>query len=357
MANEMYIFSEIYKAKPEFGSANIQVSNGRASTSRRFIVPADAAKEIGLRALGKYRDNIDTDLQVPWLPANYPYLYPTQECNYFRMVATGFTVEGVEAPCFQTLYTDEDEQDKTYVYNLVDHNQLERYYTGGRVSESAGPCQCLARLTINYETPPWEYTHADSASICQHTALSIERNAGYEMYTLPKRNLYWDGDTSVDGKLKQDAFASIIVPTADITVFWYNIPVANQKLYEAKLETFRGRVNNATFTVLNFGGKHKDYATETLLFMDYDEDVSRRTNSFPGMDTTCLKLRFKEKAFIDQKSGTVAGWNHMIKDTGKSGSDPVWAKVKIDAKGAVDASGAALLYPTADFSTIFGCPS
>jgi hypothetical protein len=207
------------------------------------------------------------------------------------------------------------------------------------------------------------------------------------MLTLPNGNLIWKDlpssteDEQIARQLKSDSYAYKIIPKADIIVSWHNVPVRNICAIENHLRNFRGTVNDLAWgdvlqcdaapvapTACGCG----QYEPETIMFIDYQEDRSRRTDAFGGnflnsgdpannMNTTTLKLIFKQKRIEIPNSETYSdsngcpddndeayGWNHLFFDRNTEDDSPgEWMRV------AVDNATEDPLFPLKSFSDIF----
>lgn len=365
MAVTMYndYSSSAVRLKAAHPSGLVTVSNGKPQATRKFILKCKYANEIGLRMIGKYFDEEVSAHQVPWLPASFPQEIGGLGGLHYQMYVTGYTITPFDEACFTGRYNNEGSDTAIYIITDPEEpNQMERYFPIDGVDtptveepdlepDLTGTCDCNCILTVQYGELPFDFTWECSENLMQHTAITVEKNSGYEMFTLPRRNLRWDGIAGVDGQLKSESNATVIIPKSDIVVTWHNIPTFMLATIENILAGYRGRVNSLAF---NFGctteNPRSGYAPETLLFIDWDEDRSRRTFSFPGMDTTSLKLMFKEKSVIDGAS--TYGWNHFLRDRGDSTTPAVWHRVKIDSTGVDPVD----LYPTTDFTNIMGGP-
>jgi hypothetical protein len=232
------------------------------------------------------------------------------------------------------------------------------------------PCDCCGYDNTNGASPTYREWIAHS-DILPGTCVSVERNPAYEMLTLPNGNLVWRDlpSATVDEQrarqLKSDSYAYKIIPKADIIVSWHNVPVRNICAIENHLRNFRGTVNDLAWgnvlqcdaapvapTACGCG----QYEPETIMFIDYQEDRSKRTDAFGGnflvagdpannMNTTTLKLIFKQKR-IERPTPTASysdsddcpddndeayGWNHLFFDWNTEDDSPgEWMRVAVD---------------------------
>lgn len=354
--------------------------SGHASTSRKFKLPCENAEELALRLLGKFYDPYDTEL--PRLPAPFPLDYNgTSGYGQLNMVASGFNIEPVSAACFNVLW-EQDLTDQHHIDNPVSFSHSEAYFYRTPPDDIPEPpeecCHCI--LTVTYEENPCDCITWDEDTgeweahpfILPNTCISVERNPSYEMFTLPNGNLVWaDLPAGPDRRLKQDSFAYKIIPKADIIVSWHNVPVNKLCQIESHLKEFRGHVNDGVWGEQLFcddvgiGSEVEGcsyYESETILFIDFQEDRQFRTDAFGGMrsdgaasnrNTTTLKLMFKQKRVVvpanlsnsssDDDVEQVVGWNHLFLDR-ESGVDS-WMRVQVESTGED-------LFPKRSFNTI-----
>lgn len=355
MANEY-----LYKVQAVAPSNRLQYAGSGVATERNFIVACAYAQDFALRMLGKLYvpDVYDT----PELPAKYPigsvFDNPEVYTSRVKMRAATFSIEPFSECCFTGVYQleREGEDDTTISKDITDPEfllELERNFPielqeGGSGNYLiGGTCACLCKVTIGYVEQPWDCAYPD-VDVLANTALSIERTAGYEMFTLPNRNLRWENVDidPPDNMLKGDTYATVIIPKTDITVTWHNVPVKRLCEIEAHLTKFRGCVNKCDFTLLSqclcdatdTPAESCDEQTvsacqfeaETILFVDWSEDKQARTRGFYKMDTTSLTLHFKQKRVeIDSyPDSPVAGWNHLYLDrSGDSVAIEPWQRV------------------------------
>jgi len=208
------------------------------------------------------------------------------------------------------------------------------------------------------------------------------------MVTIPSANLVWTDMPSsteterVRRQLRSDSYAYRIIPKADIIVSWNNVPVRNLCAIEHHLRDFRGAVNDQSWgDVLQCDAAPTDsaacgcgqYEPETILFVDFQEDRSKRTDAFGGnylvasdtannMNTTTLKLIFKQKR-VERLTPTASysdsddcpddndeayGWNHLMFDRDSDDTfGAEWMRV------AVDNATEDPLFPIKNFLDIF----
>jgi hypothetical protein len=294
-----------------------------------------------------------------------------------NLVATGFSIEPLSAACFgNNLSTP-----RAPVGDPADINTMALYFDEGEGADNSC-CECV--VTLTYEENPCDccgYDNTNGASptyrewvvneyILPGTCISTERNPSYEMFTLPNGGLSWENlpAGSAERQLKPDSYAYKIIPKADIIVHWHNVPVRNLCAIENHLRGFRGSVNDQAWgDVLQCVAAPEDsaacgcgqYEPETIMFIDYQEDRSKRTDAFGGnflnagsptnnMNTTTLKLIFKQKR-IERPSPTASysdtnpcpdnddeayGWNHLFLDReGPVDGTGDWMRVVVEATG------------------------
>ena len=356
-----------------------QYSGGKVTASRVFRMSCEYAEQFALRQIGKYYGN--GAYTVPQLPARYPLqlglpVPTTPPYRQLNLVATSFSISQISTGNFNSTYPPDRNSPNLLVNCIKDPEnpeQMEKNYfydfsESDWTIRSGGSCQCEASVQINYEEPPWQCTGPtagildSSMGIMPETALSIEKTAGYEMYTLPNRNLEWKNMTTGDKALKGDSYATVLIPKKDVTVDWHNVPVSKLCQIEARLESFRGTVNDAEFGVLSqclcFSGDNSScsetgsacpFELDTLMFLDWTEERQFRTVAFKKMNTTTLRLHFKQKRIFTDYEPAIVGWNHLLCDKQPSNDDPsVWQEVQVK-----EGSGGIPLYRRASFDTIF----
>ncbi len=369
--------------------------SGHASAVRQFKVEAKHAEEFAIRQLGKWWSETET---TPVLPAPFPFDNLSgldRKRGRLNMVATGFTMEALSTCCFNN-----NSRVDQGVSSTTDIDFMEVYFDDDEtptppVDESPGDppldnTQCFLKVTVFYEENPCDCVTFDpltgewsaNAEILPGTCVSSERNPSYEMYTLPTGNLVWEdlpaGSDAENAarRLKADTYAYQIVPKADIVVHWHNVPVNRLCEIETHLRRFQGTVNDLAWgDVLSCDRTPPEgstscpctqYEPETILFVDWQEDRSKRTDAFGGManavesnmNTTTLKLNFKQKriekpttaSYSDSddcpdENDVVYGWNHLFLDREGSGND-AWMRVIVESTGEP-------IFPLKSFSDIF----
>lgn len=352
----MTMYSFPFPVRAEYPSANPQFNGAKLTAERVFLVHCGYAEQLALRMMGKYYIVSDEEtyttpvLPAPWpkweneidqLLPNLPYSSNCIVSARLNMVARSFSIEPVSGCCFNAYSVDRTEDLQDTIANPTTVSQLERNFPVTAGETSADPYtvstnaddDCICRVRIQYEERPWDCAWPE-VNILQNTAIAVERNASYEMYTLPNRNLEWKNLQAPDRFLKGDSYAVQIVPKCDITVYWFNVPVAKMCEIESHLATFRGKVNEHNFEMLaeciceSEDGENCNSAAEsgnqwnscvfepeTLLFVDWSEDLNARTRGFHKMNTTTLKLHFKQKRVArDSVAEPIAGWNHLFID-------------------------------------------
>ena len=375
-------------------SGFLSYQSGKASSSRKFVMSCEHAEEFALRQMGKFWTEAAPS---PVLPVPFPFdEFSGQPRGFGRMnlVATGFSIEPLSAACFGNNLADR----AAYIGDPADIGTMALYFDEGEGADNSC-CECI--VTLTYEENPCDccgYDNTSGASptyrewvvndfILPGTCVSVERNPAYEMLTLPNGNLVWRDlpsatpDEQRARQLKSDSYAYKIIPKADIIVSWHNVPVRNICAIENHLREFRGKVNSAAWgDVLQCDAAPVNeaacgcgqYEPETIMFIDYQEDRSKRTDSFGGnflvagdpannMNTTTLKLIFKQKRIEIPTSATYSdsdgcpdnndeayGWNHLFFDRNTEDDSPgEWMRV------AVDNATEDPLFPVRSFNTIF----
>ncbi len=368
-------------------SGLLTFQSGRVTSSMKYEMSCENAEEFALRQIGKFWT---TTQKSPILPAPFPFDGSADQSRKFgrmNLVATSFTIEPHSEKCFgQNLAID-----RKFVGDPADIDSMALYFTPTPAEEdpedpfdtSVNNC-CKCVVTINYEENPCDCCGYDQNVLSETyrqwvthdellpgTCISSERNPSYEMLTLPTGNLVWKDlpstteDEQVARQLKSDSYAYKIIPKADIIIHWHNVPVRHLCAIENHLRGFRGTVNDLAWgDVLNCDAAPVSpsacgcgqYEPETIMFIDFQEDRSRRTDAFGGnyilasdptnnMNTTTLKLIFKQKR-IEKPTPTASysdsddcpddndeayGWNHLFFDRNTEDDSPgEWMRVAID---------------------------
>jgi hypothetical protein len=375
-------------------SGLLRYQSGHATSARQFLVPCRYAEQFALRQIGKYL--VPGFDETPVLPAPFPQ-DATGVIGYGQLdlIASGFTIDPVTDCCFNVRYTDGDDTDRlTNISDPTSLKQMEKYFhtitdeyiaddvdRETALEEENSECDCM--VTITYEENPCDCVFFNSSTgeweqhefLLPNTCISVERNPAYEMFTLPNAALIWkdlpDGDNR---QLKADSYAYKLIPKADIIVSWHNVPVRHLCAIENHLREFRGAVNSTAWGDVLFCDADSEnpaacgcgqYEPETIMFVDYQEDRSQRTDCFGvsqdwNMNTTTLKLFFKQKR-IERQTPTASysdsddcpddndlayGWNHLFLDRTAEEGGGQWARVAI-AGGDEDP-----VFPIKSFNTI-----
>lgn len=381
------IFGEVHP------SGILSASSGKVVTERAFIVPCAFAQQFALRMIGKWYDAA-YEWIYPFLPAPYPKSDESQEPHYtqrMNLVATTWSIEPLSACCFNNSKVKILGEDLVFacsgpIVNPTSIIEAARYYGLHLVAietENPDPEQeptvtyemqlpanpgsdtsCLCVVRIQYQEPPWHCENRPNsennyaiADLLGNTAIAVHRTPAYEMYTLPNRNLIWIDAVAQTKEFKGDNYATITVPRTDIAVYWYNVPVSRLCEIESHLATYRNTVNDVEYTLLKdcicadyeclesddtgfeTGDDQCQYKAETLLFVDWKEQESDRTNAYGKMNTTTLVLHFKHRfipTLLSEDGKQIvkfAGWNHLICDranpTGGGDSESVWQRVGV----------------------------
>lgn len=371
--------------------------SGKVTATRTFSVPCENAEEFCLRMIGKYYD-LEADTFMPQIPAPYPFSSSgnggTFGLGQINLIATAFTIEGLCPPCFTNDYLVEGDEET--VHNLItDPTSLAQqgkfWKPDFQLEPTEDNSQCQCKVTISYSENPCDCVAFDNASnswqahefILPGTCVSVERNPAYEMFTLPNGGLAWEGlpAGSAERQLKADTYAYKVIPKADIIVHWHNVPVRHLCAIENHLRQFRGSVNSVPFgDAFSCDAAAENpaacgcgqYEPETIMFIDFQEDRSQRTDAFGGfsssssfsaknMNTTTLKLIFKQKRIekLSSASGSYSdsddcpdnndeayGWNHLFLDREGEADAGEWMRVIVEATGEP-------LFPLKSFNTIF----
>jgi len=340
-----------------------QISDGKVSVVRQFQVEWENVEEFMLRVMGKFYEAGITGLPV--LPAKYP-------SNNYSLYATSVSVDiGKSASC--SFNNDSAESYPAPIVNLESIPKMERYYFTN-AAFTGDNSELKAVVSVTYTEAEWDCTEDAVSGILPNTGVRTEINPSYEVYTLPSRTLFFsdmEQADDIDNGLKDDTKAYTIIPKEDVIVHWSNIPTEVLCTIYDHLAKYRGKVNTSVFGGIFFctessgsgsGPGCNFYPVETLLFVDYEEDFSKRTQGFGEtfMNTTTLKLHFKVKhitvlADSGPGAGEVAyeyGWNHMPYDHSGAGADiDRWGRVKVKV-GSSDKD----LFEKADFSDIMNPP-
>lgn len=402
-------------------SGLLSYQSGKGKSERQFRLQCRNAEEFALRQIGKFwtaATEFSEEYVLPVLPAPFPFngnaLVGDEVLNYGRMnlVATSFSIRPATKCCFNAngiarvgdpVYY----SDWKVISDPADLTQMERYFKSSPGDDDdvetwdadEANVECLCVVTIGYEENPCDCAIFVTNSLSEYygewqvneyilpgTCISIERNPAYEMVTLPNGNLIWadlpPGTPKQDAarRLLPDSYAYMIVPKADIIISWHNVPVAHLCQIENHLKQFRGHVNEVHWgDEINCDAERVDpeacegcgqYEPETILFVDWQEDRSKRTDCFGGtsgafattsynMNTTTLKLTFKQKrverpttaSYSDSdpcpdNNDLAFGWNHLFHDREPADGIDEWARVVVESTGEP-------IFPTAQFNLIF----
>jgi hypothetical protein len=368
-------------------SAQLSYSSGKGSTSRTFRMSCEFAEEFALRQLGKWWE--DGVWETPELPAPFPVQEITAAGSQGRMnlVATGFSIKASTTCCFNNnAFRCNDPEECAYITDPASMSQLERYFWSEEAVVEVPALsndECWCEVTIDYADNPcdciwWNSNIGEKRwmvqdNILSGTCISTIRNPSYQLLTLPNSNLVWselpDGP---DRRVKHDTHAYQLIPQSDIVVSWHNVPVSQLCKILTHLSGFRNQVNLeewGAYLACQVDSQESEsgeinlcqnFEPETVLFVDYEEDRSQRTTAFgpinqavgtADMNTTTLKLYFKEKTVLDPFDDKRYGWNHMFSDRSRPGTNvPVMMRVGIDKENGGGATQN--LYPTKDFTNI-----
>lgn len=334
-------------------------AGGSMTAQRSFKVPCVNVQEFAFRMLGRYFEPVN--YEDPVLPIEFPW-DDVAYTQMARMVAIGYSVTPLCENCFNAWFGEDESGPRESLQFPQNYEYLESYYISPRDGEeySADPAECDCIVKIDYATPPWTCTWSDLGdAILENTAIKVTRKPSYELFTVPTRALVWHAlPDGPDKQLKGDSNATILIPKADITIDWFNVPVRFMCQVESHLNQFRGTVNNAAFG--NFldcesysTGSGSAYTcnqseAETLQFIDWEEIDQYRTSSFRFMDSTAVRIHLKQKRIVDPVDDEVKGWNHLFLDRSR-GDSPTgrWERVKQQGVG-----GNYDLFPLKNWATL-----
>jgi hypothetical protein len=328
-----------FNVVPVHPSGIPQISDGKVSVVRQFQVEWENVEELMLRVLGKFYEAGVTEFPV--LPAKYP-------SNNYSLYATSVSVDMSKSSAC-SFNNDSEESTPAPIDDLESIQKMEKYYYANPEFDDKND-EFLAVVSVTYTEAEWDCTEATVGGLLPNTGVRTEINPSYEVYTLPSRMLFFSDMTQsddVDNGLKDDTKAYTIIPKEDVIVHWSNVPTeALCKIYD-HLAKYRGKVNTSVFGAIFYCGEQQSgsgssaggcefYPAETLMFVDYEEDFSRRTQGFGEayMNTTTLKLHFKVKhiTVLDEAGEIIEnhGWNHMPFDHSGAGADiDRWGRVKV----------------------------
>ena len=334
-----------FSVLPVHESAIISVNDGRLSGVRRFKVPWRNVEEFQFRVVGKfYRDTDITDEDAYLYPV-LPAPYPTSDFEQMSLVATSAKVmmDKSDICGFNNASYEEPSGGVSEINNIGNPITSlipveEKYFFR---TDSVQP-ELYATVEVNYTEAEWDVTSETVFSLLVNTGVRLEINPSYETFTIPSRDLIFsDLPPSIDRTLKDDSHGYMIIPKADVIVHWSNIPVSILCEIHGHLRKFSGKVNAEDWgdiVYYSFNGHPgsdalcSKFPAETLMFVDFEEDFSRRTFGFSQMNTTTLKLHFKSKAIAKLNNeggvGEWFGWNHAPLDHSMAGSDNRWMRVK-----------------------------
>lgn len=398
------VFAEVHP------SGILSAAQGKVTSERKFLVPCAFAQQFALRMIGKWYDMDPVralNWKYPQLPAPFPQSTAADEPHLtqrLNLVATSWSVQPMSACCFnnEELVVVDETACSGPISNAGSITEAARYYklqvveTPGEseedpstftleLPEDAGSDKsCLCEVTISYQEPPWDCENrpnssdiAPLASLMKDTAIGIERQTSYEMFTAPNRGLKWKNSNIPDGLLRGDSYATIIVPKADITVYWYNVPVTRLCEVETHLTNYRGAVNSTDFDLFKdclceqlpvefsdcseTGETYCQYRPNTLMFVDFQERKEDRTRAYGAMDTTTIVLIFKHRfiptrwdPFDPTKVIEYAHWQHLYSDQSRStAEESPWQEVEtFYGDPTVPPVQTKPLFPQIDFTNI-----
>ena len=395
------VFAEIHP------SGVLNAAQGRVTSERKFLVPCAFAQQFALRMMGKWYDADPTralNWKYPQLPAPFPRSVAADEPHLSQrlsLVATSWSINPQSACCFNNaelaVVNEEGQACSGPIVNAASISEAARYYrlevveTAGEGDEEStfslelpegagGDTDCLCEVVINYQEPPWDCENrpnssdvAPVANLMKNTAISVERQTSYEMFTAPNRGLKWKDRSLPSGQLAGDSYATIVVPKADIQVIWFNVPVTRLCEVETHLTKYRGAVNSTDYDLFKdclcdqlpeefsdcseSGDTYCQYRPNTLMFVDFQERKEDRTRAYGAMDTTTLVLTFKHRfipvrwdPFDPTEVIEYAGWQHMYSDQIRAtAEESPWQEVVTFYGNPIQTKP---LFPQLDFTNI-----
>lgn len=290
-------FPADYPIRPVHPSPVGSWSNGNLSVTRQFIVPCERLEDF-------IESMLTTASSTCGLPSTFPG-WPT-------VFISDINWEPISACCFKS-----PEEN----YFLTDPTtELEGYRTSESASDySVDDEVCWCKVVVKYAT---RVVTPGQSGVREGTWVTYSRNMSGTAFTLPSRNLYWEG---IGERLRHDTQAHKFVPMADIVLDWHFIDEADMCFTEGNLLDMQGRVNSNTYGGFLFPGVCADiWLPETLLFLGYSTQLDIGSRSVFG--TYCsavemkrsLKLQFKMLRVFGFEAVTgdplVAGWNHSYYD-------------------------------------------
>lgn len=299
--------------------------NGSLNVTRQFKVPCGNVIEF-------IEDMLTTGGDICGLPSTFP--------GWPLVFVDTISWEPLDTCCFRT--------PDQLGYLTDPTTQLEGY---GSDSGSVSPEDddvCWCKVTVKYAT---RVVTPGQSGVREGTWVTYSRNMSGTAFTIPSRNLYWEG---IGEQLRHDTQAHKFVPMADIVLDWHFIDETDMCFTEDNLLEMQGRVNSNTYGGFLFPGVCSDiWVPETLLFLGYSTQLDIGSKSVFG--TYCsavemkrsLKLQFKMMRVFGFEAVTgdplVAGWNHSYYDG--NCNTPGWRRV-VDQFGNDK-------YESVNFSNIF----
>ena len=159
--------------------------------------------------------------------------------------------------------------------------------------------------TVNYQIPPFAIDEQDAQEQGDPVAfLKHSGSGGGEFLKLPSAGLEWATGTE---PVSEEANAGIFVGFTKHSVQW---PQVINPPWD-KLESLKGRVNDAAFKLRNY-----EYPAETLLYESHSFSQEVMTDGITlARRAWNITLHFTSKQVPSEEDGeTVGGFNHFWKD-------------------------------------------
>lgn len=287
-------FPASYPIKPIHPSPVGSWQNGNLSVTRQFLIPCGHVVQF-------IEDMLTTGGDICGLPSTLP--------GWPLVFVDTITWDPIDACCFRTPNQNGFLTDPT--------TELEGYGTTSDSADDEETCWC--KVIVKYQT---RSITTGQSGVREGTWVTYNRNVSGTAFTIPSRNLYWEG---IGERLRHDTQAHKFVPMADIVLDWHFIDEADMCFTEDNLLEMQGRVNSNTYGGFLFPGVCSDiWVPETLLFLGYSTQLDIGSKSVFG--TYCsavemkrsLRLQFKMMRAFGFEAITgdplVAGWNHSYYD-------------------------------------------
>lgn len=317
-------FPASYPIKPLHPSPVGSWQNGSLNVTRQFKVPCQHVVQF-------IEDMLTTGGEICGLPSTFP--------GWPNVFVDTISWEPLDTCCFRT------PDGLGYITDPT--TELEGY--GDELSNSTDIEEtCWCKVIVRYGT---RLVTPGQSGVREGTWVTYSRNVSGTSFTLPTKNLYWEG---TDQQLRHDAQVHKFVPMADIVIDWHFVDEAEMCFTETNLMEMQGRVNSNAYGGFIFPGSCTDmWEPETLLFLGYSTQLDIGSKSIFGTYCTAvemkrsLRLQFKMKRVYGFEAVTadplVAGWNHAYYDG--NCSTPGWMRV-VDGLGNPE-------YEVVSFANIF----